>query len=390
MPSTDELSARATEAIESSRERLVALSQALHDDPELSFEEHRSAERVAAFLEGEGFSVTRGVAGLDTALDATVGNGDLSVAVIAEYDALPDVGHACGHNLIAASALGAGIGLKAVADDLGLTVHVMGTPAEEGGGGKVTMLEAGTFDDIDMAMMVHPWSVDRLNSACLAVDHFDVTFTGRPAHASAAPMQGINASDAMTISQVAISLLRQQLNPGDQVHGIVTLGGEAANIIPAKVSARYMCRALTVDSLRVLRARIEDCFKAGALATGCELEIVDICPVYSHMEQDPDLLALYRRHAEARGRNFGDDDAGAPLPTYSTDMANVSLAMPSIHPLIKVETHGAVNHQPEFADACVGPSAEAALLDGAISMALVGIDAAADPALRARLIAHAS
>jgi amidohydrolase len=381
-------SSLATSTIEAHREDLVMLSEQLHGDPELAFEEHRAFDAITAMLEREGFTVSGGVAGLSTAFDAVLGSGPLSVGVIAEYDALPEVGHACGHNLIAAAAIGAGLGLAAVADDLGLTVHVLGTPAEEGGGGKVLMLEAGIFDEIDLAMMVHPWPFDRLNSACLAVEHFDVTFIGRGAHASAAAARGVNAGDAMTVAQVAIGLLRQQLEPDDQIHGIITQGGEAANIIPAKVVGRFMCRSRSLEDLLKLHSRVFACFEAGALATGCSVEIEDVAPIYSHMEQDAELLALYRRRAEQRGRHFDDDDLGLPAPTYSTDMANVSLALPSIHPLLGIETHGAVNHQPEFADSCIGPSAERALLDGAILMCLTAVDAASDEGLRSRLLSR--
>jgi len=381
------LADRAVRAIETAAPSLIALSEQLHADPELSFDEHRSAAAVAAVLDDAGFETTRGVVELPTALDATTGDGELTIALIAEYDALPDVGHACGHNLIAAAAVGAGIGLRAVAEELGLRVRVIGTPAEEAGGGKVLMLERGVFDDVDVAMMIHPWSFDRLESACLAVDQFEVTFRGQPAHASAAPWQGINAGDAMTLAQVAIGLLRQQLALGDQVHGIVVSGGSAANIIPDLVVARYMCRSTTIEGLRDLRPRIDRCFEAAALATGATLEMEAMGPSYSHLDQDPELLARFRSHAEARGRSFAADDAGTVKPCYSTDMANISLAVPSIHPLLGIDTHGAVNHQPAFTAACIGPSAEAALLDGAIALCLTAIDAATDPALRARLLA---
>ena len=233
--------------------------------------------------------------------------------------------------------------------------------------------------------MAHPWSFDRLESACLAVDHFDVAFEGRTAHASAAPSEGINAGDAMVISQVALGLLRQQLPEGDQLHGIVTEGGQAANIIPGHVTGRFMCRSRTIEGLGALVPRVRACFEAGALASGTTVAIESLAPNYSHLEQDPDLLAAYRRHAEARGRRFELDDEGAPLPTYSTDMANISLAIPSIHPLIGLETNGAVNHQPEFAAACVGPSANQALFDGAVALSLTGLDAATTPSLRQRL-----
>jgi len=378
---------RARSAIDDRLAELVGLSHAIHADPELSFDEVRSSELTMEALERGGFHVTAGTAGLPTAFVAEAGEGPLVLAICAEYDALPDVGHACGHNIIAATAVGAGIGLLPLVDELGLTVRVVGTPAEEGGGGKVIMLDAGAFDDVHAAMMVHPWATERLEATCLAVHHFDVTFGGRTAHASAAPWQGINAGDAMVVAQVALGLLRQQLPPGDQVHGVITEGGEAANIIPSRVTGRFMARSLTLHGLEQLVPRIEACFEAGALATGAAVAFTPLAPDYSHMESDPDLLARYRTNAEALGRRFDLDDRGAPRPTLSTDMANVSLAVPTIHPLLAIESHGAVNHQPEFAAACVTDSADAAVRDGSLAMAWTAVDAALPGTLRDRLLA---
>jgi amidohydrolase len=381
------LKEEARSAIDDHLGRLVDLSHTIHAHPETSFEEEHAAAWTAEALEAAGFEVTRGTSGMPTAFSAEVGTGPLVLAVCAEYDALPGVGHACGHNIIAASAVGAGVGLARLADELGLTVRVLGTPAEEGGGGKITMLEDGVFDDVHAAMMIHPWPTERLEGTCLAVSHFDVTFTGKSAHASAAPFEGINAGDAMAVAQVAIALLRQQFRPGDQVHGITTSGGQAANIIPESVTGRFMCRATSLAGLEVLEPRVMACFEAGALATGCTLSRVDLAPVYSHMESDQELLALYRPNAEALGRSFSLDDQRAPRPTFSTDMANVSLAVPTIHPLVRIESGGSVNHQPEFAAACVTPSADTALRDGALAMAWTAIDAAQPGALRQRLLA---
>jgi amidohydrolase len=365
---------------------LVALSHSVHSTPELCFEENRSAHAVADALRAGGLTVDEGVYDLPTALESRSGEGELVIAICAEYDALPEVGHACGHNIIAASAVGAGLALAAVADQLGLQVRVLGTPAEEGGGGKIFMLERGAFDDVHAAMMIHPWPVERLTGSCLAVAHFDVHFSGKEAHASAAPWEGVNALDAMTIAQVALGLLRQQLPPGDQVHGVITRGGSAANVIPAAVTGRYMARSRTIDGLQALEPRIRACFEAGALATGCTVTYEKLSPDYSHMEADPDLVAAYRINAQSLGRNFDADDADAPLPTFSTDMANISLAVPTIHPLVGIETNGAVNHQHEFAAACITASADAAVRDGALALAWTAIDAATDPALRERLL----
>jgi amidohydrolase len=384
---TDGAKRSAESAIDAALDSLIRLSHTIHAHPELSYEEEQAAGWTAAALSDGGFTVTEGVGDLPTAFSAEFGSGPLVVAVCAEYDALPDIGHACGHNIIAASAVGAGLGLAAVADDLGLTVRVIGTPAEEGGGGKILLLERGVFDGVHAAMMVHPWPTERLAAACLAVSHFDVHYTGKSAHASAAPWEGVNAADAMTVAQVSLGLLRQQIRPGNQFHGVVTEGGSAANIIPAAVSARYMCRALTLDDLAVLEPRVRACFEAGSTATGAGVRYEELAPVYSHKERDQGLLDAYRVNAEVLGRQFTLDDERAPLPTLSTDMANISLAIPTIHPLIALESGGAVNHQPEFAAACVTESADAALRDGALAMAWTTVDAASDGGLRDRLLA---
>ena len=378
--------AAAGAALDRYRPALVALSRAIHDDPELCFEEHHAAAALGRALEGAGLDVEMGVYDIPTALRATAGSGSLSVVVCAEYDALPSVGHACGHNLIAAAAAGTGIGLAAVADDLDLTVTVLGTPAEEGGGGKVLLLDRGAFEGAHAAMMVHPWHEDRLGAVCLAVDHIEVRYTGREAHASAAPHKGLNAADALVVAQVSIGLLRQHLPPGGQVHGIVTDGGEAPNIVPRHTAARFMIRARTVEDLDALRHRVVRCFEAGALATGCSLEVSDLSPRYSDYVADEALLAAYRANAEQLGRRFDADDTGSPVPTISTDMANVSKALPTIHPLIGLDSAGAVVHEPAFAAAALGPSAEQALIDGARAMAWTAIDAATVPALRRHLL----
>ena len=376
-------------AVERHLDGLLALSHGIHAHPETAFTETRSAEAAAAALADGGLAVERGICELATAFSARAGHGPLVIALCAEYDALPGVGHACGHNIIAASAVGAGLALAEVAGEIGVTVLVLGTPAEEGGGGKVLMLDRGAFDGVHAAMMVHPWPAERLAATCLAVSHFDVHFTGKEAHASAAPWEGINALDAMTVSQVAIGLLRQHLRPGDQVHGVVLDGGSAANVVPASVTGRFMCRALTLEGLRILEPRVRACFEAGARATGASASFEELSPIYSHMESDQGLLEAYRANAEALGRRFDLDDDGAPRPTLSTDMANVSLVVPTIHPLIAIESGGSVNHQPEFAAACVTASADTAVHDGAVAMAWTAIDAASDPELRARLLTGA-
>ncbi|HEU4896363.1 MAG TPA: M20 family metallopeptidase, partial [Actinomycetota bacterium] len=363
----------ARERVEQAREELVALSRRIHANPELGFEEERACAWLCELLDGAGLEVERGVGDLPTAFAARAGSGPLHVVVCAEYDALPGVGHACGHNVIAAMAAGAGLALARVADDAGLRVTVLGTPAEEGGGGKVLLLERGAFEDAQVAMMVHPSPYEQAEMPIIAVDHLQVVYSGKEAHASAYPFLGINAADALVVAQTAIGLLRQHLRPGDRVHGIVTKGGEAANIIPARTEAQWMVRAETMEQLAEVREKVTRCFEAGALATGSTLELTADERPYSEMRHNHELSALYQRNAEALGRRFVDQTSRGP---GSTDMGNVSLALPSIHPTIGIDALPAVNHQPEFTAKCATPAADQAVVDGAVAMAWTAIDAA--------------
>ncbi|MEU8490303.1 MAG: M20 family metallopeptidase [Actinomycetota bacterium] len=355
---------------------LVGLSHRIHGHPELAFSETRASAWVAEALDGAGLTVEHGCHGLPTAVRATIGSGPVHVGICAEYDALPGIGHACGHNIIAAAAVGAGLGLVRVVDDLGLTVTVLGTPAEEGGGGKVLMLERGAFDGLDAAMMVHPAAVEMAAMPGSAVSVFDVTYRGVPAHAGAYPERGINAADAMTVAQVAIGLLRQQTTGTDRVQGVVTEAGNAANVIPDLGRGRWIVRTGTVDELGPLTRRVQRCFEAGALATGCDLELVPACPDYADLRPDPGLLARYRANAEALGRTFPDLPAEGVVGA-ATDMGNVSHVVPTIHPMLGLDCAPAVNHQPEFTAAAVTPAADRAVLDGAIAMAWTAADLAA-------------
>ncbi len=386
-----ELKTAAREKLDSVREDLIGLSHRIHAHPELGFEERQASQWLCETLADAGFSVEAGVCDLPTAFVARAGSGPLHVALCAEYDSLPGIGHACGHNIIAAMSTGAGIAAASVADEAGLTVSVIGTPAEEvcDGGGKILLLERGAFDGVHAAMMVHPAPLDIVELPIIAASMFDVRYTGKAAHASAFPELGINAADALTVAQTAIGLLRQHIRPTDRVHGIVTLGGEAPNVVPAHTEARYMVRGRTLEEMEELRARVYRCFEAGALASGATLEIAGGDKPYADMHHDPDMAALYRENAEALGRTFPAPDAEGGGTAASTDMGNVSQRIPSIHPTIGIDSLPAVNHQPEFAAQCVSAAADRALVDGALAMAWTAIDMAADPGLRARLIARA-
>jgi amidohydrolase len=376
----------AIRAVDDHLDTLVALSHAIHADAEIAYEEHTSSARVADMLEASGFALTRSYCDLDTALHASTGSGALHVGICVEYDALPGIGHACGHNVIAAAGVGAALALAPIADQLGITVRVLGTPAEEGGGGKIHLLQRGGFDGLHAAMMVHPAPYDAVAMPCLAVRHFGVRYHGRSAHASASPQDGINAADAFTVAQVAIGLLRQHIDPTDRIHGIITHGGDAPNVVPERTEGRWYVRASTLDDLERLYPRVLRCFEAGALATGAELEIVDTGPAYAELVNDAELGALYVEEATGIGRVFPADGSQGPM-LASTDMGNVSLVIPSIHPLIGIDTDGAVNHQPEFAARAVTPSADRAVRDGAVALALTAIRAATTPTIRDRLLA---
>ena len=378
---TTDAAAAARAALEEVHPELIELSHRIYRNPELGYEEVQAAGWLADALEAAGYEVQRGYGEMATAFVASTGSGPLHVTICAEYDALPAVGHACGHNVICTAALGAAIALKPSADALGLKVTVLGTPAEEGGGGKIPFFEAGFFEDVHASMMVHPFPTDVAEPAIIAVQQLNVEYLGRAAHASGFPYLGINAADAMVVAQTAIGLLRQQLLPTDRVHGFVTKGGDASNIIPERTTAEYMVRASTSERLDELVGLVTDCFKAGALATGSTLELgLDVA--YKDMRHDSELAAIYRRHGESFGRVF--ESASTPV---STDMGNISHEVPSIHPMISIETNGAVNHQQEFADDCATPTADQAIFDGALGMALTVIDMATDEALRGRLLA---
>jgi amidohydrolase len=365
---------------------LVALSHRIHAHPELKWEEERACAWLGESLTGYGFSVHSGICELSTAFEARTGSGPLQVVVCAEYDALPGIGHACGHNVIAATAVGVGVALAAVADELGMTVRVMGTPAEEGGGGKILLLHRGAFAGAHLAMMAHPSPVDRAQPPIIAAQQWRIRYTGKEAHASAYPERGINAADALTVAGVAIGLLRQHLRVSDRVHGIVTHGGQAPNIVPAHTEAEYMIRAATLTDLEAVRERVLCCFQAGAMATGATLDVLPRQEPYAQMHHDSEIASAYRRNAEALGRSFPPSD---PHAAASTDMGNVSLVIPSIHPSIGIDSLPAVNHQPEFAAHCITPAADQALRDGALALAWTAIDCATDPALRTRLLTTA-
>jgi amidohydrolase len=366
---------------------LVELSHAIHAEPELAFAEHRSCAKAQTLVAERGFEITAAAGGLDTAFRADFGSGPLTVGVCAEYDALPEIGHACGHNIIAAAAVGAALALADVADELGLRVSLLGTPAEEFGGGKVLMLDAGVFDDLAVSVMVHPGPVDIAAARSLTLSAVRVIYRGKESHASAAPFLGVNAADAVTVAQVAIGLLRQQLAPGQQVHGIVTVGGQVANVIPGRTELQYTMRATDASSLADLEAKVGDCFLAGAVATGCDYHVEQTEPMYDALKPDAWMAETVRAEMTRLGRSPVDQALEAALPLGSTDMGNVTQRMPGIHPMVGVDAGGASLHQADFTAAAAAPTADKAVLDGAIMLARTVVRLAESSEQRDRVLA---
>ncbi|HEU4318658.1 MAG TPA: M20 family metallopeptidase [Acidimicrobiia bacterium] len=366
---------QATTAFSVVEPELREISKWMYENPELAHEEHASSERLARFLSVQGFDVSHPAYGIATAFEANVGSSGPRVVICAEYDALPEIGQACGHNIIATAALGAGVALVGLVDELGIRVTVLGTPAEEGGGGKIDLIDAGAFVDATASMMIHPSYLDILDPAVLAAQGFRATFRGKTAHAAGTPHLGINALDAFVAAYNNVSTLRQQFEPGDRVHGVIDEGGVAPNVIPDLTVSRWIVRATTASRFEELKPKVLACFEAAAKATGCELEIEFEGEPYIDLITNPLMAPLFAANSVALGRAMPTHAEVRPPGTGSTDMGNVSHVVPSIHPSIAIETD-AVNHQAEFADATITPSGELALRDGALAMAHTIIDLA--------------
>jgi amidohydrolase len=373
---------RLSAALERWKLEVLGLSHAIHADPELSGEEFRAAKRVRALLRTAGFSFDGAQPVLPASFSARYGSGELVVALCVEYDALPAIGHACGHNVNAASAVGAALALAAVASDLGITVKVLGTPAEETTGGKIDLIKEGFFDDVSLAMMAHAGAEDVVGGSSLAMSMWDVLYEGRPAHAAAAPEEGVNALDGLVVAQTAVALARQQLPAGSIVSLIVTEGGRSVNVIPERARASVEMRSPSFAKLGIIEDRVRRCLEAGAHASGSTLSVTPMGNTYADLRQDRFLSGAYQEAMAARGRNVDFNDK----PTASTDMGNVSQLVPSIHPLLGYDVGGAAHHTAEFAAHGSSTSADEAVMDGAFGLAAAAAAAARDPQQRARLL----
>ena len=357
---------------------LIEASHDIHEHPELAFEEHHAHDALTAILEREGVDVTRSAFGMETAFDAVVGSEGPTVAVCLEYDALPGVGHACGHNIIATAGLGASLAAAAFAADGGGRVRILGTPAEERGGGKEVAIRGGALEGVDVAMMIHPADADLLSMDAIAVVEYDVEFHGKAAHAAAFPQLGQNALDAAVLSYVNIAALRQHIEDTDRIHGIFTDGGARPNIVPEHAAMTWMVRSLKREGLEPLAERVKACFEAGAAATGCTCTYDQAFPPYDDVIDNQAMLELYGANVAALGR-----PASRPGPKRvvgSTDMGNVSKVVPAIHPMIRVAPPGISIHSHDFATHARSSAGDEAVILGAKAMAMTIADLWEDPA----------
>jgi amidohydrolase len=371
--------------IDSQRDLLLGLSHGIHANPELAFKETGACKLLVDALSDAGLDVTTPAGGLDTAFSTTFGaKSGPCVALLAEYDALPDIGHACGHNLIATASVGAGLALASLADELPGQVRVMGTPAEEAGGGKEIMMRAGCFEGVSCALMVHPAGFNIGAMPCICKTDINVTYRGRASHASAAPERGINALDALVNAYQSVAALRQHIRGDERIHGIITDGGQAANIVPEVASGVFFVRSPYRKGLERLRKRVQACFEAGAQATGAELEFAWSEVDYLDLRSNQPLEEAFQANAESLGRDFIPPESMAPMMAGSTDMGNVSHAFPSIHPMIAAAPMNVSIHNRAFADYAGGEMGDLAALDGAKSLAMTTLDYLYSDALQGR------
>lgn len=370
-----ELKREACAAVDSLRNALLHVSHAIHAEPELSFEEHRASALLVQTLRDFGLEVVAGAYGLETAFASDFGAGEAGcVALLAEYDALPEIGHACGHNLIATASIGAGLALRALGDRLPGRVRILGTPAEERGGGKERMARQGAFEGVDAALMMHPSGANLLNMPSIAVAEVTARYRGRASHAAAMAELGRNALDGLVLAYQALGALRQHIHSDERIHGIITRGGQAVNIVPELAEGLFYVRARSARELAPLKARVSACFEAGALATGTEVAIewgeVDYLPVRFNAP----LAARFQANAEALGRQFVPLEEIPPNFAGSTDMGNVSDRVPAIHPMLAAAPPHVVIHNAEFEEHAGGELGDAAALDGAKALAMTALD----------------
>jgi len=373
----EKLKASVIGEIDARRNQLNKLSLKIHSNPELGFHEVKASDCLTQYLEENGFSVERGICELPTAFRASYGTRKPAIAILAEYDALPNLGHACGHNIIATSAIGAGVAAKLAIDQFGGNIQVIGTPAEELYGGKIMMADRGAFQDLDAAMIVHPGTSDIATTQALANQKLEIEFFGKAAHAAARPEEGINALEAMLQSFAAINSLRQHIRSTARIHGIITNGGEAANVVPAHSAGNFIVRAMDNEYLDELKEKVLSCFKGAATATGARLEYKWGDVRYAPMRNNPPLAQLFTKNMQSLGRQILLSDPDNAFG--STDMGNVSQLVPSIHPFVAIAEKDVLLHSPEFVVAAASETGTKGMLDAAKALAMTVVDLIASP-----------
>lgn len=379
-----ELNTTITSYIDTIADELLRVSRTIHANPELAFKETDACALLASTATAHGLQTTSGAYGLDTAFEGTItGNASgPNIAVLAEYDALPGIGHACGHNLIATSALGASLALNHVKDQLGGRATFLGTPAEERGGGKEVMARNGAFEHVDAAIMMHPAGINLSTMPCICVAEVEVIYHGRSAHASAMPHKGLNALDGLLLAYQGISNLRQHIQATERIHGIVTEGGQAPNIVPDRAVGEFYVRAKNAEELEALKPRVRACFDAGAQASGTRVEVLWAGVDYLDLNTNWPLAKAFQKHAESIGREFYPLEKLGTSGSGSTDMGNVSYRVPSIHPMLAAAPPKVVIHNPEFAKYAGSEMGDQAALDGAKSLALTAVEYLTDATLQ--------
>ncbi len=377
----EKLKAMVIGEVDARQQALFKLSMRIHRSPELGFQEVKASGWLTEYLERNGCKVEKGICQMTTAFKGSYGSGKPAIALLAEYDALPQLGHACGHNIIATAAVGAAVAARGAIDEAGGSVVVIGTPAEELHGGKVIMAERGAFDNIDAAMIVHPSVVDMASIQALACIGLEVEFWGKAAHAAVYPHEGINALEAMIQAFNGINSLRQHIRERARIHGIITQGGEAPNVGPAYTAGSLLVRAEDDAYLDELKEKVLNCFKAASLATGARLEY-KWAAHYAPLKTNFALAEVFTKNMEALGRNLWPTlDRGLG----SSDVGNVSTLVPTIHPMVAIAPIEILAHSPEFAEAAASEDGNRGLLDGAKALAMTVVDLIAQPEIMARV-----
>ncbi len=366
--------AKFKENLDNVYESLCEVSDWMYENPELGFEEFKTSKYLVNYIESKTKKVTYPTHGLETAFEITYGSEGPLVVICVEYDALPEVGHACGHNIIATASIGTGIALNNLVEDLGIRVKILGTPAEEGGGGKIILLDNGAFEDASCSMMIHPSVEDVVDPTFTTIQQYKVEYFGKDAHAAGAPDQGINALDAQIQLFVNASTYRQQMVQSNRMHGVIKDGGYKPNIIPSYTSSDWYLRSLNKDGLDELEKHFMNFVNAAALSTRCEVKITIPDYRYEEIDNNKILCDLYFENSKEVGREMIYQKDSIRPGLGSTDMGNISQAFPSIHPMLSIGDGSSVNHQPEFAAETVTESGHKAIYDGAYAMGATIID----------------